>query len=163
MILGEEKAHEFVVRDELIEKREKIKTFDELVEFLQDVEKNYNYGYGVAPRAMAQASLAVAWYLADKFGITGFQAGFVMWDFIRGWNGFDNECGMKLVDYDKMLYPQYSGHFEKTIPSDVWYALQKKAKKGLEEADSGITVSHEVRQHWQSIVDDHVPFGYTVK
>ena len=53
-----ETPHEFAVRDELREKRSSIKTFDELVEFLKDVKENYNSGYGEAPRAMAQASLA---------------------------------------------------------------------------------------------------------
>lgn len=159
----EEKAQEFVVRDELIEKRRKIKSFTGLVKFLKDVTQNYNYSYGVAPRAIAQACLAVAWFLASHFGITGFQAGFVMWDFIRGWEYSDNKCGMKIMDYDDMLYPQYSDRFERTIHSDVWYSLQQQAKKNLEEVRNGSTAHPTVIAHWQSIVDGKVPFGYTVK
>ena len=74
------------MRDELRDRRSKIETFDELVSFLEYVKDECNYDYGVAPRSIAQASVAVAWYLASEFGITGFQAGFVMWDFIRDWN-----------------------------------------------------------------------------
>lgn len=154
--------NEFEIRDDLREKRKNIKTFDDLVAFLKDIEDHYNCGYGSAPRAMAQASLAVAWYLASKFGITGFQAGFVMWDFIRGWNYENNKCGMKIVNYDDMLYPQYEYRFEKIIASDIWNDIQEQAKKNLEECENGRTVHPEVIAHWKSIVDGVVPFGYTV-
>ena len=154
---------EFDIRDELREKRGNIKTFEDLTAFLKDVEENYNCGYGSAPRAMAQASLAVAWYLADKFGITGFQAGFVMWDFILDWNYKSNKCGMRLVDYDDMLYPQYGDEFGKVIQDDVWNSLQEQAKKNLEECENGRNAHPDVIAHWKSIVDGVVPFGYTVK
>ena len=151
---------EFAVRDMLVAKRKEIKSFEDLVSFLEYVKDNCNTGYGTAPRSMAQASLAVAWYLADVFGITGFQAGFVMWDFIRDWNYSHNECGMKIVNYDDMLYPQHDDKFDKTISSNTWSALQTQAKKNLEET----TYAHPaVLAHWQSIVDGVVPFGYTVK
>lgn len=152
---------EMEMRDELRDRRKKIETFDELVSFLEYVKDECNYDYGVAPRSIAQASVAVAWYLASEFGITGFQAGFVMWDFIRDWNNKDNECGMKLVDYNDMLYPQHDYKFEKTINSSTWEALQKTAKKSLEErADH---VHPQVKAHWESIVAGKVPFGYIVK
>lgn len=150
---------EFEMRDELREKRKNIHTFEELTAFLDDVEKNYGHGYGDAPRAIAQASLAVAWYLADKYGITGFQAGFVMWDFIRDWNYSGNKCGMKLVDYDNMLYPQYDYKFEKTISSDTWNAIRDEAKQRLVETE----YAHpNVKAHWEKIIAGNIPFGYTV-
>ena len=155
----EEIANEFIIKDELIEKRKGIKTFDDLITFLKDVKDNYGNGYGEAPRAMAQAVLAVAWYLSSEFGITGFQAGFVMWDFIQGWTKTHNECGLKLVDYDDMLYPQYDYHFEKTISSAVWESLQKQAKINLE---SNELAADRVIAHWKSITYGNVPFGYTV-
>ena len=151
---------EFELRDELREKRKNIKTFDDLTAFLKYVEENCNCGYGEAPRAMAQASVAVAWYLANKFGITGFQAGFVMWDFICDWLYSNNKCGLKIVDYDDMLYPQYEDKFQKTISSYVWADLQKQAKQNLE--DSGYAHPNVIA-HWQSIVDGNVPFGYEIE
>ena len=151
--------NEFEVRDELREKRSNIKTFEDLTAFLKDVETNYNCGYGEAPRAMSQACLAVAWYLADKFGITGFQASFVMWDFIRDWQYSSNKCGLKIVDYDNMLYPQYQYKYEKTITPWVWGELQNEAKNRLAERDSA---HPDVKAHWESIVAGNVPFGYKV-
>lgn len=152
--------NEFEMRDKLRAMRKDIKTFEDLTVFLKYVEENCNYDYGVAPRSMAQASLAVAWYLADKFGITSFQAGFVMWDFIMDWNYSTNECGLKIVDYDNMLYPQYEHKFQKTISSIVWRELQKNAKAKL---DKSMATHPDVLAHWQAIVDGKVPFGYIVK
>jgi hypothetical protein len=155
-----EDENEFAVRDELREKRKDIKSFEELVSFLEYVKDNCNTGYGTAPRSMAQAALAVAWYLSSEFGITGFQAGFVMWDFIMDWHCSDNKCGMKFVNYDDMLYPQHDYKFEKTISSDTWKSLQEQAAERLKER----TYAHpDVIFHWQSIVDGNVPFGYSVK
>lgn len=151
--------HEFMVRDKLAEQRKQIKTFEELTAFIKDVEEHYNCGYGEAPRAIAQAALAVAWYLSSKFGITGFQAGATMWDFITGWKCLDNKCGLKLVDYDRMLYPQYYYQFNKTISSDTWEALQKQAQEYLVSSEHA---HPSVRTHWKNIVDGIVPFGYTV-
>lgn len=151
---------EFVVKEQLKKERKDIKSFEDLITFLQKIKDNYNTGYGTAPRAIAQAALATAWYLASDFGITGFQAGCVMWDFIRDWQYSGNECGMKIVNYDDMLYPQCEYKYEKTISRDTFEALQKTAKKNLEESE----YAHpNVINHWKSIVDGNVPFGYVVR
>ena len=157
----EEVKDEFEMRDYLAEKRKDIETIDDLADFLRYIEENCNYDYGVAPRSIAQAALTTAYYLSGKFGITGFQAGFVMWDFIRGWLYTSNKAGLKIVDYDDMLYPQYGYKFEKTISKNVWESIQKAAKERLEE-DPGSYVHPDVKAHWQSIVDGKVPFGYQV-
>ena len=154
--------NEFELRDELVKKRNAIETTEDLAEFLKYVEENCNEDYGGAPRAIAQACLAVAWHLANKFGITGFQAGCVMWDFVRGWTYTNNKVGLKMVNYDDMLYPQYFDRFEKTIRPDIWDSLQKAAKENLEE-DRGYPVHPNVQAHWESIVAGNVPFGYVVK
>lgn len=155
----DEVSREFEVRDELKEKRKDIQTFEDLTHFLKDVLDNYNIGYGESPRAMAQAILATAWFFADKFGITGFQAGFVMWDFIRDWQFSSNECGLKITDYDDMLYPQYEDRFEKTITKYTWEKLKEEAEKRLSAAYG----APEVRNHWLSIVKGNMPFGYSVE
>ena len=152
---------EFELRDLLREKRKEIKTFDDLVQFLQYVEDNCNYGYGEAPRSIAQAALAVAWYLASEFRITGFQAGCTMWDFIQDWFYTNNKCGMRIMDYDEMLYPQYEYKFRKTISEETFSAIQKEAAIKLENESN--YASPDVLQHWKSIAEGNVPFRYTVK
>ena len=153
---------EFEVKAQLENERKNIKTFDDLVSFLERVKNTCNTGYGTAPRAIAQAALATAWYLSSEFGITGFQAGCTMWDFIRDWEFPTNECGMKIVNYDNMLYPQYGYEFEKTIPQYTFESLQKTAKKNLEKYNDEYT-SPSIIAHWKSIVDCNVPFGYVVR
>ena len=156
----ETETREFIVKEQLENERKNIKSFNDLVSFLERVKNTCNTGYGTAPRAIAQAALATAWYLSSEFGITGFQAGFTMWDFISGWQYPDNKCGMKIVNYDDMLYPQYDYKFEKTISKDTFKALQEVAKKNLEEREG---THPAVISHWQSIVDGNVPFGYVIR
>lgn len=73
---------EFEVKEELQKKRKEIGSFEELTAFLKDVSDNYNVGYGSSVRAIGQAALATTEYLAKQFGITGFQASCVTWEFI---------------------------------------------------------------------------------
>ena len=153
--------NEFELRDKLKDERKNIDTFDDLINFLRNIKDNYNCGYGEAPRAIAQASLAVAWYLSREFGITGLQAGTVMWDFIHDWLYTTNECGMRLVNYDEMLYPQYEYEFQKTISLDTFKSLQKKAQQLIET--NGEYAHPAVIEHWKSIAAGNIPFGYTIK
>lgn len=82
-----------------------------------------------------------------------------MWDFIKNWKKVDNKCGLRLIDYDDMLYPQYEEKMDKTISKANWEVLQKEAKKKLET----VKEAHpKVIEHWQSIVEGNVPFGYKV-
>ena len=152
--------NEFEAKEILEKERKGIKSLDELMSYIQNIKDNYNIGYGTAPRAIAQAALATSWYLADVFGITGFQAGCVMWDFIRDWSFHGSECGLKIVDYDNMLYPQYDYKFQKTISKGTFEALQEAAKKHLEKSQFAHSA---VVKHWQSIVDGNVPFGYIIE
>lgn len=151
--------NEFEMKDYLQAKRENINSFDDLIKYLEYIKENCNYDYGVAPRSIAQASLAVASYLAKEFGITGFQASYVMWDFIEDWQYSDNKCGLKIINYDYMLYPQYEHKFEKTISKDTWEHLQEQAKLNLEKHPNA---HPNVIKHWEDIVIGKIPFGYKV-
>lgn len=137
-------------------------TLDTLSQFIDHLMTDYYHDYGTVCHAIAASALA-ATYAADSApqgGITGFQASFIMWDFIKQWMKSNNKCGLKLVDYDDILYPQYKYKFDKTISQNTWEAIQKEAKRLLKEADYAVD---EVRVHWQSIVDGNVPFGYKVE
>ena len=138
-------------------------TPETLMEFFNHVMNDYAHDYGTICHAVAACAIAAAW-AANKAdgaqgGITGFQAGFVMWDFIKRWEYTNNKSGMRIVDFDNMLYPQFEHKFDKTISKRVWESLQEQAKANLLARDYA---ADGVRRHWQSIVDGHVPFGYTV-
>ena len=131
-----------------------------LPDFYARMIHGYNHDYGTACHAVAACALAAAWAACRDVGLTGFQAGFVMWDFIRHWMKTGNKCGLKLVDFDNFLFPQYEYKYEKTISSDIWESIQKEAKIRLETETE--MVHPHVRKHWQKIVDGIVPFGYRV-
>lgn len=138
----------------------KIHTPEDLANFAKELFENYSHDYGTVCHAVSALALAGAWLGAHLENITDFQAGFVMWDFIKEWKFSNNKCGLCIIDFDKMLYPQYEDKFtSKTINPWQWNKLQEIAKKNLEEGLG----SKSVRAHWQSIVDGKVPFGYTVK
>lgn len=62
-------------------------------------------------------------------GITGFQAGCIMWEFIRKWYFSSNKCGLKIVDYDNLLYPQKESSFDRVLSKDIWENVQNQAKE----------------------------------
>ena len=136
-------------------------TLESLPDFIDHVMNDYVHDYGTIVHAVSACAIAAAWAAnsCESGGITGFQAGFVMWDFIRQWNHRSNKIGLRILDFDKLLYPQYSDRFEKVIDPKQWEKLQEMARINLEERGA----CDEVREHWASIVDGQVPFGFQVK
>jgi hypothetical protein len=111
-------------------KEAKDMTMEKLPEFLRHLMEDYQHDYGTICHALGAGAIATAWAL-DRYpqgGITGFQAGFVMWDFIRNWSYSGNKTGLKIIDYDNLLYPQFGDKFEKVITADTWRNVQEQAK-----------------------------------
>lgn len=162
-IILKEESTEFVTIWEGWKKQARsIKTIDEFNNFYNHLINDYYHDYGTVCRAIGQLAVAAAQLGATIEGITGFQASFVIWEFIRSWTYIDNKTGLKILDYDNMLYPQYKYKFDKTIDEETWKHLQKEAAEKLEEHKDK-NVHSDVIKHWQSIVDGMVPFGYKVK
>lgn len=139
-------------------------TKDTLPAFLTRLTTAYSHDYGTICHAMAACAIAAATAVdrSPQGGITGFQAGAVMWEFIRNWSGRYKDVPLRLVDYSNMLYPQYADHFDKIISSDTHAWLQKKATEMLDER--GDDAFHpEVLTHLKLISQGMVPFGYDVK
>jgi hypothetical protein len=147
-------------------KEAKEQTPDSLPGFLSRLANDYVHDYGTICHALAAAAIGAANAMdsSEQGGITGFQAGCVMWAFIKEWMCPNNECGLRLIDYDNMLYPQYEeGFTQKTIKKGQWDIMRKQAAKLIEAKGNSKTASPEVLNHWISIMDGKVPFGYTVK
>jgi hypothetical protein len=129
-------------------------------QFMQKLNDEYEHDYGTIIHAMT----AVAYQAARAFdkmpqgGITGFQASGVMWEFIKRWMHYDG--AMRLLRFTDMLYPQNSEKFQKVIPKESFVWLQGEAREKLEEF--GSNAHPDVVNHWQSIVNGEVPFGWTV-
>ena len=149
------------LKEKWFDKARKIESFPELEEFYNYLFGSYYHDYGTMIHAISAFAVAAANLTAHEQGITGFQAGCVMWDFIKYWNHQYNKCGLRLVDYDNMLYPQYAYRFDKTITPYTWKKLQTQAAQKL--AKDSDFAHPDVVKHWTSIVNGEVPFGYKIK
>lgn len=141
----------------------KKQTLETLPAFMNHILNDFCHDYGTICHAISACALAAVWAAdnSEQGGVTGFQAGFIMWDFVKQWQYKDNRTGLKIINYDDMLYPQYKFKFvEKSISQKTWKNLQNEAKRLLEKdrdfADA------RVLEHWESIVSGVVPFGYNV-
>ena len=146
-------------------------TLDKLPRFINKLVNDYEHDYSTICHAIAAAALAAACAInhdSEEGGISGFQAGAAMWRFVQQWQYGGNKLGLRILDYDQLLFPQYEYRFT-TISREVWNALQKEAAKRL---DSTAKAVHEnadycipdvqVLEHWRSIVNGTVPFGLRV-
>lgn len=137
-----------------------VESIDALIE---ELGNKYDHDYGTICHALAAVAVQAAKKMnkQPQGGITGFQAGAVMWEFVRHWMHLEGP--MKLVDYNNMLYPQYFSSFDTVIDEEVWKYIQDKAKENLEKHLDSSNVSADVLRHWNSIVAGIVPFGYVVQ
>lgn len=136
-------------------------TLETLPAFLTKLTTEYGHDYGTICHAIVAAALGAAWAV-DKTecgGITGFQAGAIMWGFIKRWNYTTNKLGLRLVDYDKLLYPQYADNFKNIISAEHWERIREEARRRLKESDF---VAAVVAAHWQNIADGKLPFGFAI-
>ena len=154
----DEKKDELTLAKEWIAEA-KTCTPESLPAFLKKMA-DYNHDYSTINRAIAAVGIA-AMHAVDRSpngGITGFQAGYIMWDLIDGWGSF-GEGPKEMVRYHHMLYPQYQDHLDNTISTETWEWLQAQAK---EKTTQG-AANENVIAHWQSIVDGEIPFGYRLE
>lgn len=118
-------------------KRAKSMKPDEFPEFFREMTEDYVHDYGTVCHAMAAVGLAAMFAFNNsegaRGGITGFQAGCVMWQVIIYMNYQSNKCGLRLLDMDNLLYPQYEHKFH-SISSGAWKAVQKEAKNKISES-----------------------------
>lgn len=135
-------------------------TVDRLPEFIRHLTKDYKHDYGTICHAVAASGLA-AMHAMNKTpigGITGFQAGCVMWEVIQRWMNFSGP--LKLIEFENMLYPQFEHKFEKTISKTTWEYLQKRAKEFL--AARTDAAAKTVVDHWKSVAEGNIPFGFKI-
>lgn len=142
----------------------KKQTVETLPEFIRHLTEDYNHDYGTICHAITAGCIATGWAINSTpgGGITGFQAGAIMWKFIREWNYKHNQLGLRLIDYDNILYPQYADKFKNTLTQDHWTKIQEAAKAKLQDNEED-KVHSNVWNHWKSIADDNLPFDFTIK
>lgn len=153
-IMDEERDHAII--DAWYDQARHIRDMAGLIAFLGHLEDDYFHDYGSMCRAAGAAAVATASYFAYAYGMTGFQAGAVQWEFIRHWDA--NMCGkdtpQQLVCWRNALFPQYEDHFG-TISRDAFAWLQQEAQKEL----AGMEPDDWRYEHLSSIAAGTTPFG----
>lgn len=139
-------------------------TLNALPAFLNKLMNDYKHDYGTICHAISIGSIATMWAMnnEEQGGITGYQAGAIIRENVISWKRTElRDVPMRLLTFDNMLYPQYESNFEKTISKSTWKWLQLKAQENI---DRGAANAHQTDyEHWKSIVNGKVPFGYIVK
>lgn len=148
----------------------KPRTPDELAAFVTKLLTEYHHDYGTICHAAAAAAVAACRTVnadENQGGITGFQAGAIMWEFVRHW--LHEKGPMRMQRMEHLLFPQYGDEF-RTIPLATFRWLQDEAKKKLAEEpvrldpdEPGVSPHPDVIAHWNRIVDGEVPFGLQIK
>lgn len=139
----------------------KEQTLETLPAFLKELSE-HKHDVGTIVHAITASALAAAFAMnaSPQGRISVCQGWFVTVQFIFNLWYTTNKCGLRILDYDDMLYPRNEVLFRKTITSKVWESLQEEAKNKLEKESAHAHPDTIV--HWQSIVDGVVPFGYEV-
>src|SRR5580693_3134155 len=134
-------------------KEQTLKTLPAFMKELSEVDHDYN----TICYAIGAAAVGAAWAMekSPHGGITGFQGGAVMWEFMSEWNGVKGPA--RLLKHEDMLFPQYEEKYT-SISGETFEWLQEEAKKKLAEKGDG-HAHPNVIAHWRSIVAGNVPFG----
>lgn len=140
----------------------RVMKMEDLDGFIKHLTNDYIHDYGTICHAMSIGSIATMWAMnhTDNGGITGFQAGCIMWENIKNWMTEYKDVPLKLVNYNDMLYPQYENKYQKILSDDTFEWLKEQATKNLNERE----VAHpDVIAHWETIAAGNVPFGYVLQ
>ena len=142
-------------------------TLETLPKFIDHLMNDYEHDYGTCVKAAAAAMVGTFAAFNKQEGFTGFQVGFIPWMMMDEFWG-ESKVGRKVIDFDKMLYPQYDFMYEKTIRPKTFARLKEVAKEKIEKADKAIangdnnSVHPSVYRHWKSIAEGNIPFGYKI-
>lgn len=134
-------------------------TPEALPAFVTKLTTEFHHDYGTICHAAAAAAVGAAWAIdkGPQGGITGFQAGAIMWEFISHWMSYEGKP-LGLLKYSDMLYPQNADRF-RSISAETYDYLKTEAKKLLEERSDA---HPNVVAHWQRLAAGGVPFGYRI-
>jgi hypothetical protein len=158
------KGRELKLKDEWY-KEAREQTLETLPAFMKKVLDVPDHDYGTICCAVAACALGAA-RAADNHpnaGITGFQAGRIMWDFVIEWLHIDGPA--RLVQYYDMLYPQYEHKFvDKTINKSAADWLRDRARKELAEGPERLAdINPDLKKHWELLAEGRLPWGYRVE
>lgn len=149
--------NEFEARQYILGKE--LNSTSEMQDVADEVIRKFSSDYGSGPRAVAAFITKVANLFCREMSFTGFQAGFIPLDFLLLFTFPKNKCGIKVLDYDNLLYPQLLEKFT-TISKETWDSVVKQARINLKEKPYA---ADEVRRYWDYIARGKIPDGIRIK
>lgn len=154
-------SNEIKLRDEWMAEA-KTQTLETLPAFIKKLHE-YPHDYGTICHAIAAGAIGAAWAVerGPHGGITGFQAGCVMWCMIVGWGTVSESDMPQLRKLTDLLYPQYDQNWHE-LSKDTAAKLRDMARKNLE---SSPTAHPAVIARWQELADEKRPFpcGFVIR
>jgi uncharacterized protein YfbU (UPF0304 family) len=125
------------------------KTIEEVNEIINQLTDR-EHDYGTAVYAMSIAATAVFNFVASKVGCSGYQSSIADMDIIRRTRSL--ELGFMLIDFEKLLYPQYDGsdHFP-TKQALIEKHRKMLAKKARELLAKETDAHPNVLAHWKML------------
>lgn len=159
MITIDEEKDDALIRSWTEEAR-KVENMDQFKQLYEKLTGEYQHDYGSSIKATGALMIA-AFELMERSssgGFTGFQVSFLPWMMIDEFMSL-GKCGQRILDFEKILYPQYDHNFEKVISERVHEQLIEKAKSNLENTTN---CADEVRKRWELIASGELPEGWRV-
>lgn len=145
-------TEEMKIHEKWFEEAKK-QTVDTLPNFVRHLVEDYEHDYGTICHAITAAGLAGMYAIENSptGGITGFQAGFCMWGIVRQWSYSNNKCGLRMIDYDNLLYPQYEDKFNPmSISRETLEAVRKEASNKIAKHEKDIENWKVTHSKWES-------------
>lgn len=135
-------------------KRAHEQTTETLSDFIKHLTQDYQHDYGTICHAISAAALAAIYAVdnSDCGGITGFQAGHIMWEIVREMNYKNNKCGLRILNYDDLLYPQYIGKFTE-IGKSTMESVRKQAKQRIADFEKDYKQWKSDREQWEKDIE----------
>lgn len=132
-----------------------------LDEFYRHLTQDYQHDYGTCCHAIIAMAVAAIEKMSREFGITGFQHSCVMWGIIRREFRDHNKLGLRLLDYDNLLYPQFQDEFRQIEISEE--QAEKIRKQAQANIDEGGMVAPAVEEWWKKLASGWLPDYVKVK
>lgn len=122
----------------------------ELAKEIEEILLSVN-DYESAANAITDVAYKAFGYAARDVQASGFQAEWAVMQLFKKIKNLDH--GFRVIDYSKLLYPQYKDHFSLSFyecvnENKAW--LREEARKLLlEDDENGMIANPSVREHWK--------------
>jgi len=130
--------------------------WEDVTIFITGLEKMH-HDYGTRANALSLGAEAVFKYLCNKLGVSDFQSSWAALNFVKRIIPYKH--GFKIIDYNKILYPQYFYNKEdflsaEEILNENLQYFKNCARNLLKENESSSwKASPDVIEHWNYILN----------